>query len=565
MELRDFRWEDQDGELYLKVSSIERDKAQESFFDVEEAILKAGWMNVNPDVVKKTIIAATNTKTYISKEIEELSEKKAALIEIEIVENKQVFFKVLKGFNTSFPGGLSLKEADFIIKRAGIKACFDLPVLSSFIKSAKDGTSCLAAEEKLPIPGRSAYLKEKVKLSDSLKPRENVDGSVDFRELDSVVQIKKGELLAFKVPPQKGEPGLSLHNEVLPPVEGENVDIEGGDNTTLSDGGLELIASCSGYVYKDDKGRYAIGKLYIVQGDLSFAIGNIKYEGDVFIKGNVPSDFVVEAEGNVQIQGDVEGAVIKAGKNIQIEGGVFGGDKAVLEAGGCLSITQARNAKLICKDLLRYRIGIQECEVNAKALWAQKTVAFLRSCKVTVKTWVRAGVIGSDSTNPQVIHIENDKDKQFVEKINSMLAVKQVMEKESEGYMRQLKTMKKIISQSNQPMSPRSESEIRTLYSKWQDESKKIESCDMRIKMIEKARVNMSGFVAKVEAVEIQAPLNVVVMGQEMSVSSGLQKVRIHWVEKKLVQEAIEDSWSLVRGEGLPVSADEGLGVDEEE
>lgn len=564
MELRDFRWEHHGGEVFLKVSVIERDKAQEAFLDVEDAILKAGWMNVNADVVKKTIVAATNTQTFICKEIEELDEKKAALTEVEIVENKKVYFKVLKGFNAVFPGGLTLKEADFIIKRAGVKACFDLPTLSSFIKTAVDGSSCLAAQEKAPIPGKAAYLKEKIKLSDSLKPRENTDGSVDFRELDSVVQIQKGDLLAFKVPPQKGEPGLSIYDEEIPPVQGENVDIEGGENTTLDENGLELVASCSGYVYKDDKGRYAIGKLYIVPGNLSFAIGNIKYEGDVFIKGNVPSDFIVEAEGNIQIQGDVEGAVIKAGGNIHIEGGIFGGDKAEIEAGECLTVSQARNAKLSSKDLLRYKIGIQECEVNAKALWAQKTSAFLRSSKITVKSWVRAGVIGSDSTSAQEIRIENDKDLQFVDKINQMTAVKDAMAKESEGYMRQLQTMKRILAKSDQPMSPRSEAEIRTLYAKWQDETKKIESCEMRIKMIQKARTNMSGFVAKVEALEVQAPLNVVVMGQEVPVESGLQRIRVHWVNKQLITEPIEESWSLVRGEGLPVSADEGLGVDEE-
>ena len=124
---------------------------------------------------------------------------------------------------------------------------------------------------------------------------------------------------------------------------------------------------------------------------------------------------------------------------------------------------------------MRYKIGIQECEVNAKALWAQKTTAFLRSCDITVKSWVRAGVIGSDSTNSQEIHIENDKDLQFVGKINQMTVVKDAMAKESEGYMRQLQTMKRILAKSDQPMSPRSENEIRLLYSKWKDETKKIE------------------------------------------------------------------------------------------
>jgi hypothetical protein len=163
-----------------------------------------------------------------------------------------------------------------------------------------------------------------------------------------------------------------------------------------------------------------------------------------------------------------------------------------------------------------------------------------------------------------VILIENDKEAQFVEKLNQLSSVKDKMSKEGDGYMRQLQTMKKILAKSDQPMSTRSENEIRTIYGKWQEEVKKVESCQIRIGMIQKARTNMTGFVAKVEMLDVQAPLKVIVMGQESSVASGLQRVRVEWKGKQLVQESLEEKWSLTRGEGLPVSEEEGLAEEEE-
>ena len=81
----------------------------------------------------------------------------------------------------------------------------------------------------------------------------------------------------------------------------------------------------------DDK--VFVSDVYSVE-DVSTATGNIDYQGDVEVKGNVCENFSVKTRGNVFVQGVVEGATIEAGGNIVIARGMHGQNKGKLKAGG---------------------------------------------------------------------------------------------------------------------------------------------------------------------------------------------------------------------------------------
>lgn len=57
---------------------------------------------------------------------------------------------------------------------------------------------------------------------------------------------------------------------------------------------------------------------------MDLSTGNIDFEGSVQVNGNVSSNFVIRAGGNVIISGVVEGAYIEAGGNIIIARGMNG-------------------------------------------------------------------------------------------------------------------------------------------------------------------------------------------------------------------------------------------------
>lgn len=68
--------------------------------------------------------------------------------------------------------------------------------------------------------------------------------------------------------------------------------------------------------------------------DVDNSTGDIDYNGDVSIKGNVLAGFTVKASGNVVVTGVVEGATVIAGGDITLNRGVQGMNKAVIKAGG---------------------------------------------------------------------------------------------------------------------------------------------------------------------------------------------------------------------------------------
>lgn len=68
--------------------------------------------------------------------------------------------------------------------------------------------------------------------------------------------------------------------------------------------------------------------------DIDNSTGDIEYNGDVTIKGNILAGFSVKAKGDVVVQGVVEGATVIAGGNITFNRGIQGMNKAVIKAGG---------------------------------------------------------------------------------------------------------------------------------------------------------------------------------------------------------------------------------------
>ena len=81
------------------------------------------------------------------------------------------------------------------------------------------------------------------------------------------------------------------------------------------------------------EGKVFVSDVYEVE-NVDLSTGNIDFEGSVQVKGNVSSNFVIRAGGNVIISGVVEGAYIEAGGNIIIARGMNGMTKGILKAGG---------------------------------------------------------------------------------------------------------------------------------------------------------------------------------------------------------------------------------------
>ena len=61
--------------------------------------------------------------------------------------------------------------------------------------------------------------------------------------------------------------------------------------------------------------------------------GNLRFNGDVVVKGFVQEGFEIHSTGNVRIEGSVEGASIYADGSILLVNGINGMGRGILQAG----------------------------------------------------------------------------------------------------------------------------------------------------------------------------------------------------------------------------------------
>ena len=225
-------------------------------------------------------------------------------------------------------GGLQIVLAKnriiFGIDDSTLKLLANQPVYNTELVIAR-GVPC----EK----GTDARLVYHIETQKTLKPKEREDGSVDFKDLGAVQEVKQGQLLCEKIAALPGKEGTTVNGTRVAPVPGKDIALPAGQNTSVSEDQLRLYAAVDGHVTMVGA-KINILNTFVVKGNVSVETGNIDFLGSVMVRGDVASGFAVRADGDVTIDGVVEAANITAGGNLIVRGGFLGGDKGVLEIGG---------------------------------------------------------------------------------------------------------------------------------------------------------------------------------------------------------------------------------------
>lgn len=229
-----------------------------------------------------------------------------------------------------------------LLEEKGIKAGIKKEVIKSMFQENSYGKEYVIAEGQPAKSGTEGYYEfffdtEKKEYH----PRILEDGSVDYsiqREL-----VKAGDLIAQYHPSKPGAFGYTIFANVVAPIPSK-------DLPTLHMSGVEKIdnlyyATTNGEVsYRDD--TLAVNDVLIIDGNASNATGAITFTGDIHIRGDVVSGVKIKADGNVLIDGVVEGATIEAGKDIIVKQGIHGQERAVIKAKGTVCSTFIEEAKV---------------------------------------------------------------------------------------------------------------------------------------------------------------------------------------------------------------------------
>lgn len=253
---------------------------------------------------------------------------------LEIMHDKNRRIAVARFYPPSTDGKY-LEKQDIIdeIKRKGIISGILEKSIEQFVNNRIYCTNICVAKATLPIEGKDAVIEYFFNTEVTSKPKLNSDGSVDFHRLDNMSKVQKGELLARLTPVDKGTPGTDVMGGKLMPKRVKNRVLKKTQYTVLSEDGLELYSAVSGHVtLVDDK--VFVSDVYEVPADVDASTGDIDYDGNVLVKGNVRTGYTVRAKGNIIVNGVVEGATLIADGEIVLKRGIQGMNRGILQANG---------------------------------------------------------------------------------------------------------------------------------------------------------------------------------------------------------------------------------------
>lgn len=234
---------------------------------------------------------------------------------------------------TSLGKQLTKEDILSLIAQAGIKYGIVMKNIDIFCKARLYCTDIVLAKAKKPVHGSDAVIHYNFDVSKTRKPTLNEDGTVDFHQLDMIPKIEQGQVLATLTPADKGVAGTDVYGNRLMPKKVKEKKLRHGMNIHLSDDGLTMYADVSGHASVADE-QVFVSDTYEVPADVSAATGDINYNGNVEVKGNVMTGYKIEAAGDIVVNGVVEGATLIAGGQIIIKRGVQGMAKGCLKAQG---------------------------------------------------------------------------------------------------------------------------------------------------------------------------------------------------------------------------------------
>lgn len=215
----------------------------------------------------------------------------------------------------------------------------------------------LVAEGTRPKNGADAKVQYNFETDPTKVHVKEIEGRVDFKELNRVQNVVEGQVLAKKIPAEQGEPGYTVTGKLLPARDGKNIPIPIGQNVRLSEDGMTAFAEINGLV-RLLSGKVNVEPVYVVEGDVNMKEGNIKFLGTVVVKGNVDDGFDVNAAGNIEVMGSVGRCNLSAEGDIIVHQGITGKNTGRVICSGSLWSKFIENTHVEAGELVVVSDGI---------------------------------------------------------------------------------------------------------------------------------------------------------------------------------------------------------------
>jgi len=408
---------DRDGCAYLKVQAPVGDGESVTKEEVESEVFNRALTSYDMEKINEVVRLADNMFVKVGEY--SYNPVNDPLMSVEISEDEmQAFIYV----SEPGPGGANLTADDIkgFLKNNRVISGISPEKLSEYEDNPVYRRSHLIAEGIEPLHGKDGYVKYLFETDPhKVKLKVKDDGKVDFRELNLIQNVIKGQPLAKKVAPELGKDGKTIYGTPIKARDGKDVQIGLGKNVTIAQNGEIAVAEDSGQVLLS-KNKISVETVLVVPGDVNTSTGNINGLGTVVIKGNVEDGFNVTAQGTIEVLGFVGKSTLTSGGDIVVRQGINGGegdDSGLIKAQKSVWSSFITNATVEAGNNVVVSDGIVNSSVDANVkILCQGKRAKIVGGHLRAAEEINAAVLGSPHGAETIIEVGYDpKTKEEIE------------------------------------------------------------------------------------------------------------------------------------------------------
>ncbi len=298
----------------------------------------------------------------------------------------------------------------------------------------------VVAEGNAPVDGKDAYIAYNFETDRSkIRAKEAANGQIDFKELNLIQNVVKGQPLAQKMLAERGKAGKTLFGKYLEAKNGKDIPLPIGKNVSVDSDGRTIIADMDGQVLFN-AGKVSVEPIMEVDG-VNIKTGNITFLGTVIVKGSVEDGFDIKANGNIEISGAVGKCHLQSEGDIIVSQGVMGRDEGEIKCGGSLWAKFIQNTKVEVEQNVIVTDSIMNSDVSAqKKIILNGKRAQITGGHLFATEFVAAKNIGSNGGGTETV-IEVGVDPRAKKRLTELLELQEKNVKELDDLELNLSTL----------------------------------------------------------------------------------------------------------------------------
>ncbi|MCH7947515.1 MAG: DUF342 domain-containing protein [candidate division Zixibacteria bacterium] len=213
----------------------------------------------------------------------------------------------------------------------------------------------------MPVDGRLVWSKDYFAEGYKIDLTTN---KIDFREKVASPVVLEDDLIIKIIPPTPGEDGIDVYGKLIkvnPPAKAE---IKVGPNLRWDEEVSGYRAAVSGRL-RMPGASLEIQEVFSIDGDVGCKTGNIKHEGDIIIRGDVDSEYNVEATKTILVTGVIGACNITSGGDLIVNGGINSREDKKISVKGGVKAKYIMNTVLEAGGDVASEVEIVRCKVKA--------------------------------------------------------------------------------------------------------------------------------------------------------------------------------------------------------